>query len=173
MNYGVSSMLHIGLGIYQACFNIVLLIPISMFYRKSLGIGTIVNMFLLGYVVQFFMSMFNYVNIKPEIFYSNILMQGVLLVEGFVVSTFGASLYMECDNGIGPYDALGQLIELKTKIPFKYARIGIDFCSAIIGFVSGQIVGVTTIGIATMLFVFGTGPIVTFFREKIMCKIVA
>ena len=31
MNYGVSQVLGVGLGIYQACFNLILLIPIAVF----------------------------------------------------------------------------------------------------------------------------------------------
>lgn len=58
MNYGVSQMLGIGLGTYQAGVNIVLLLPLVIFYRQALGIGTLINMFLLGYFVEFFMYIF-------------------------------------------------------------------------------------------------------------------
>ena len=68
MNYGVSQVLGVGLGIYQACFNLILLIPIAVFYRRALGIWTLINMFLLGYFVEIFMQIFASFQLVPAVF---------------------------------------------------------------------------------------------------------
>lgn len=164
MNLGVSSVLHVGLGIYQSVFNILLCIPIYLMFKKALGIGSLVNMFLFGYFVQFFMYLWGVFGITPALFEA-IVIKAVLLFVGFMVTNFGASLYMACDNGVGPYDALGPLIEAKTNIPFRYARIITDFCCAAIGFIAGNIAGVTTIGVATIVVVLFTGPVISFYRS--------
>lgn len=167
MNYGVSQMLGIGLGTYQAGVNIVLLIPLVIFYRRALGIGTLINMFLLGYFVEFFMYVFAGLQIVPAMF-DQFMGQLILFAIGFVICNFGAALYMECQCGMGVYDCYGPFIEEKTHLPFQYARIMTDFICALIGFMAGQVANVTTIGIATVIFVIGTGPLVHFFRSKMM-----
>lgn len=171
MNYGVSQMLGIGLGTYQAGVNIVLLLPLVIFYRQALGIGTLINMFLLSYFVEFFMYIFAGFQIVPAVF-DQFMAQLILFVIGFVICNFGAALYMECQCGMGVYDCYGPFIEEKTHLPFQYARIVTDFICALIGFMAGQIAHVTTIGIATVIFVVATGPLVHFFRRKIMCQFI-
>ena len=53
MNLGVSSHLPISLGTYQLLINIVLFAIIFVFDRRSFGIGAIINMVLLGYMIEF------------------------------------------------------------------------------------------------------------------------
>ena len=64
------------------------------------------------------------------------------------------------------------IIEDKTdgKIPFKYARIMTDLVCGITGLVTGMIGNITTAGLATLFIVFGTGPIVDWYRKNITCK---
>ncbi|MBM6880035.1 hypothetical protein H6A09_05105 [[Clostridium] spiroforme] len=167
MNYGVSQVLGVGLGIYQACFNLILLIPIAVFYRRALGVGTLINMFLLGYFVEIFMQIFALFQLVPAVF-DTLIIKLILLAIGFVICNFGAALYMECQCGMGIYDCYAPFIEDKTHIPFQYARIATDFICAMIGFIAGQQAHVTTIGVATVIFVMGTGPMVQLFRSRIM-----
>ncbi len=56
MNLGVSSYLPIGYGTYQMLFNLLLFIPVFILDRKSFGIGALINMLLLGYIVDAFGS---------------------------------------------------------------------------------------------------------------------
>lgn len=167
MNYGVSQVLGVGLGLYQACFNLILLIPIAVFYRRALGVGTLINMFLLGYFVEIFMQIFALFQLVPAVF-DTLIIKLILLAIGFVICNFGAALYMECQCGMGVYDCYAPFIEDKTHIPFQHARIATDFICAMIGFIAGQQAHVTTIGVATVIFVMGTGPMVQLFRSRIM-----
>lgn len=167
MNYGVSQVLGVGLGIDQACFNLILLIPIAVFYRRALGVGTLINMFLLGYFVEIFMQIFALFQLVPAVF-DTLIIKLILLAIGFVICNFGAALYMECQCGMGVYDCYAPFIEDKTHIPFQHARIATDFICAMIGFIAGQQAHVTTIGVATVIFVMGTGPMVQLFRSRIM-----
>lgn len=167
MNYGVSQVLGVGLGLYQACFNLILLIPITVFYRRALGVGTLISMFLLGYFVEIFMQIFASFQLVPAVF-DTLIIKLILLAIGFVICNFGAALYMECQCGMGVYDCYAPFIEDKIHIPFRYARIATDFICAMIGFIAGQQAHVTTIGVATVIFVMGTGPMVQLFRSRIM-----
>ena len=78
---------------------------------------------------------------------------------------FGVALYMFCDLGSAPYDRLGVIIENYShgKIKFKWARVCLDIFSTVVGFLTGSVIGIGTVIIA-----FFTGPIVRFFREKVI-----
>lgn len=93
----------------------------------------------------------------------------VLLLSGVLISCFVNSAYMCSNLGMGPYDVIGWLIEKKThkKIQFRYARIGWDFCAVVIGFTLGSIVG-----LGTLIMAFFTGPLITFFSNKINIPII-
>lgn len=91
-----------------------------------------------------------------------------ILLAGIVVVCFGIALYMFCDLGAAPYDRLSVIIENYShgKIPFRWARICLDVISTAVGLATGSVVGIGTVIIA-----FFTGPIVSFFREKIIANV--
>ena len=49
LNLGVSSKLGLSFGVWQAIFNIILLALVALVDRSKLGLGTIGNMFLVGF----------------------------------------------------------------------------------------------------------------------------
>ena len=165
MNLGVSSKLGMSYGTYQMIFNIVLFIPVFILDRKSFGVGALVNMLVLGYFVEFFMFAFGAVGITIEGLAGNLLIQIPILTLGVFVVCFGVALYMFCDLGSALYDRLGVIIENYShgKIKFKWARVCLDIFSTVVGFLTGSVIGIGTVIIA-----FFTGPIVSFFREKVI-----
>ena len=52
LNLGVSSRLHLSFGAWQAIFNILLLAVVLATNRSKLGLGTIGNMFLVGFAAD-------------------------------------------------------------------------------------------------------------------------
>ncbi|MBM6930832.1 hypothetical protein H5999_07180 [[Clostridium] spiroforme] len=124
-------------------------------------------MFLLGYFVEMFMKVFAAIDVVPAVF-DQFAVKLTLFVIGFIICNFGAAMYIECQSGIGVYDCYGPFIEEKTHLPFQYARIITDFICAAVGFVAGQAARVTTIGLATVIFVIGTGPLMQLFRSRII-----
>lgn len=169
MNLGVSGILGLGLGIYQMLFNIVLFIPVFILDRKSFGIGALINMLVMGYFIQFWMLLFSVMGITIEGFAENLAARILLLMAGILVACYGVGLYMFCDLGAAPYDRLGVVIETYShgKIKFRWARVTMDLISIAIGFLTGSVVGVGTVVMA-----FFTGPIVTFFRERLISPMV-
>ncbi len=168
MNLGVSSRLGIGLGLYQVIFNTILFIPVFILDRKSFGIGALVNMFGLGYFIEFYMFLFSAGGITIEGLSGVMTARIPLLAAGVLVVCFGIALYMLCDLGAAPYDRLGVVIETYShkKIKFKWARIAMDLISIFVGIVTGSVIGVGTVVVA-----FFTGPIVSFFREQVIMPV--
>ena len=54
LNQTISTRLGISIGNWQALFNTVLLIFVIIFGGRNLGFGTLANMFLVGYSIDFF-----------------------------------------------------------------------------------------------------------------------
>ena len=54
MTIGTSTYLGISLGMFQMIFNALLYIPILYFNRKAFGFGAAINLFLMGYIIEFF-----------------------------------------------------------------------------------------------------------------------
>jgi uncharacterized membrane protein YczE len=76
---------------------------------------------------------------------------------------------MDTNLGVAPYDGVAPLIDLKTnhRLPFQYARILTDAICVGTGFTCDYLAQVTTSGAATLFVMFGTGPFVHFFSQKV------
>lgn len=168
MNLGVSSHLPVSFAVYQMIFNVVLFIPVFILDRKSFGVGALINMLLLGYFVEFFMFLFAAVGITIEGMAGNMAMRVPALVVGILVLCFGVALYMACDLGAAPYDRLSVIVETYShgKIKYKWARVGQDVISAVVGLMTGSVVSIGTVIVALF-----TGPIVSFFRDTAVARI--
>ena len=165
MNLGVSSKLGMSYGTYQMILNIILFIPVFILDRKSFGVGALVNMLVLGYFVEFFVFLFGIAGVTIEGLVGNLIARIPVLIIGVFVVCFGIALYMFCELGSAPYDRIGVIIESYShgKIKFKWARVCLDIIATAIGFVTGSVVGIGTVIIA-----FFTGPVVSFFKDKVI-----
>lgn len=162
MQLGFSKVFNASYGTCVIIFNLITIVPIFIIARRYIQFGTLVNMFLLGPIVDGWYAIM--LLIYPDLGYISFTARVVCMVLGVVICCYGASMYMVTNLGMGPYDAIGWIIEevSKKKIPFKYARIGIDSAATITGFICGSIVGAGTLTMAL-----GTGPLITFFSDNI------
>ena len=162
MQLGFSKYFEMSYGTCVIIFNLIAIVPIFIIDRSYIQFGTLVNMFLLGPIVDGWYALT--LLIYPDIGYISFATRVALLIIGVIVCCYGCSMYMITNLGMGPYDALGWIIEKvsKKKIPFKYARIGIDTVATTTGFIFGSIVGA-----GTLIMALGTGPLITFFNDSI------
>lgn len=162
MQLGFSKLFNVSYGTCVIVFNLIAIIPIFIIDRSYIQIGTLVNMFMFGLIVDVWyviMAM-----IYPDLGYLTLLPRIICLVIGVVLCCFGGSMYMTTNLGMGPYDAIGWIIEkvTKKKVPFKYARMALDGTATVVGFLLGSIVG-----LGTLMMALGTGPLIVFFTENI------
>ncbi|MDO5411112.1 MAG: hypothetical protein Q4F21_11795 [Lachnospiraceae bacterium] len=165
INLGISETAGILYGTSTILFNIVLLIPIFFWYRKGIGIGMFVNMTALGYISDFCVYMWGKIGLTKTIMADMMFLRFVFLIAGILIFCLGIAFYMEADLGVAPYDALGQMVEMwtKGKVKFSAARVVMDVVCVTAGFCLGS-----TVGIATLVTAFFTGPVVTFYRRKLV-----
>jgi uncharacterized membrane protein YczE len=166
---GIEKLIPIDFGTLYVIVNACLLLFALVFDKHYINIATMVNLFLLGYVVDF--SHNTLLAIFPE---ASIIVRIVCFVFGFVVLCFASSLYMTADLGVSTYDAIALILTNKWKLgKFKYIRIATDLVCVILGAVlfilgKGEFKDIPTfIGVGTILTAFFMGPLIDFFNRKI------
>ena len=141
-------------GTFYMLFNLLMLVAIFFVDRSKIGLGTFINIFLLGYVVDFSSWLWNRVP-----FTETILTRAVLLGAGVLLLCLSSSLYYVGDLGVSTYDAVALCISEKKKWKFFIVRVVCDLTVALSGFALGAV-----LGIGTVVTAFGMGPMISFFN---------
>lgn len=161
MNVSISAKIGWSLGNWQILLNILMFIPVIIWGRKQIGIGTVFNMVLVGYTVDFCMWIWSRVGLARYLEHTAVnIVAMILMVALFIIS---AATYMAADLGTAPYDALSMIISEKIpKVSFTIVRLIWDLIVVVIGFAfSGRV------GIVTILMVLFLGKTVEFIHEKV------
>ena len=137
-------------GILTGIVVLVLWIPL----KERIGIGTILNVILIGLVVDLTLWL------MPDTI-ELLWLRWAFMLGGTVVIAFGSGLYIGAGLGPGPRDGLMMGLQRKG-INVGIARIGIEVSVLIIGWLMGG-----TVGIGTVVFAFGVGPLVAVFLPKL------
>lgn len=153
---GISNKLtFIDFGTLYMIINLLMLAIIFLLNKHHIGISTFVNIFLLGYVVQFSDDMVaGVVGESPAL-----PVRIFLLTAGLVILCFASAMYFTADLGVSTYDAVALILTERRLGKFRYLRITTDLICVIIGFALGAIVGVGTVVTA-----FFMGPLIDFFN---------
>ncbi|MBO5292964.1 MAG: hypothetical protein J6B10_07285 [Lachnospiraceae bacterium] len=166
---GLDQLLPIPFGTLSVLLNVVLLSFSLLVDRHNIGIATFLNLFLLGYIIQFTYEFLQTVLPDPSM-----PVRFLCLAVGLVLLCFSSSLYMTADLGVSTYDAVAIVMANKWKLaPFRFCRIATDLVCVIAGvgiFLAGggTVAKVPTIaGIGTILTAFCMGPLIEVFNEKI------
>ena len=94
VNTGISNKLGIGLGVYQLAVNLVIFIFILWLDRKQIGIGTILNMVLVGFEIQWFTTLYH----QLFGYRTTFLIVAADMLIGLILFTLGAAPYGCCGN---------------------------------------------------------------------------
>ncbi len=162
-NIALGEKFGLSLGVYQLLVNLIILVLIFIFGRKYIGVGTLINVVLAGFFIDFYTEIFTNLNWVAE----TIVMQGIFLIIGILLFSFGASLYMGAELGNAPYDAIAPVIVDKTNAPYRVVRVIQDVTFSVVAFIFGG-----PIGIGTFISAFLTGPFISFFDKKITHPVV-
>lgn len=165
---GMDQLIPIEFGTLYVIVNICLLLFALIFNRHYIGIATFVNLFLLGYVVQFTYDILQIFFVDPSMS-----IRIMSFIFGFLLLCFSSSIYMTADLGVSTYDAVAIIMSNTWKLgKFKYIRICTDVVCVIAGIVlfvigGGALTKIPTfVGIGTILTAFFMGPLIDFFNCK-------
>ena len=152
---GIDKALKLGYGTTFVIVNALFLVLMLVLARKMLNVGTLVNMFFLGYIIDFSYSMCMKITSSPSFF-----VRVVYFIVSILLITFSSAVIYTADMGVSTYDWIAlKTAEVQKKVSFKWCRVGTDLVCVIVGFIFSIIPGIGTIVTAFLL-----GPLVSFFR---------
>ena len=156
MNVNVANTLGLTLGNWQFALNLVMFIIVILITGiRQIGPGSVANMILVGYTVDFTRWIIGMV--FPEGFFMGSVARPVTFILGLAGFLISAAVYMNSRMGLSPYDGLGKIIcDAFKKIPFFIVRIVYDLLAVLIGFLLGGKLDIGTILMALFL-----GPAIT------------
>lgn len=122
------------------------IIVISFFLKIYPGLGTLLNMFFIG----FFINIYESINLIPQP--SNIWLRVFLVLVAQIIFNYGIYFYISCGIGAGPRDGLMVGLVKKTGKSVTIIKTTLEATVFIIGFLLGG-----TIGIGTVIVTFSGG----------------
>lgn len=122
--------------------------------RERIGVGTIANAVVIGLVLDGALLVF------PETL-ENLVLRWVGLLAGVVIVAVGSGFYIGAGLGPGPRDGLMTGLA-RRGISIAWARAGIEITALVVGWILGG-----TVGVGTVIFAFGMGPLVQFFLRRL------
>lgn len=165
MNLSLSECVGMPYPVFQILFNLAAFVIQLIWGRELIGVGTIVNAFFLGYIVDFFYHVLLMIPTSFEAFWQNV----IIVFVGVIICSFGLSLYQTSDVGVAPYDALSLITKKKLHgIPYFWHRMFDDALAAVISLIA---TGFTNIGLGSLVSAFGLGPFIHFFNSHFSEKL--
>jgi uncharacterized membrane protein YczE len=152
LHQGLADVTGLSFGIVVVLVGLVVLltwIPL----RQRAGIGTIINTLTVGFIVN------GMLDVLPEV--HNLAVRWAMLLGGIVITSFGMALYIGAGLGPGPRDGLMTALAARGH-PLWIVRTIIELLALGVGFALGG-----DVGIGTVLFAFGIGPIGHWFLARL------
>ena len=144
--------------------NILLFIPVLLWGRDQIGLGTVFMMVLLGYTVD--ASLWALDGMGFSALMTNMPLRIALMLVGLAIFCFSAATYMSTGLGTSPCDAVSVILAHKLpKLPFKLVRFLYDLVTLLIGVLFGG-----KLRIVTVLTVIFLGVTIEFVAKKVFKK---
>lgn len=159
MNSSIASYLKTDLGPVMLAVNIVLFIPELIAGRSQIGIGTIANMTLIGFISDF-CTMLEDKFLQPSLFTEQPY-RVIVFASSLALFLAAAALYMNAGLGQAPYDAVPSIISSRTGLPFFIVRMVWDFSAIAIGLIAGG-----RLPAGTVILAFTLGPAVSWIGRR-------
>lgn len=148
MTMGMSMNLGIPFGTMQLLFNIVMMLIVIRFDASRIGLGTLANMTVVGYVAEFFMYV---IDQFPALQTLSLTARIIIFVPALALFLLAASTYMCVDMGVAPYDAIPQIIAKRKGWSFRVVRTAWDFVMMVGGALLGATAGPVSVGITLFI----------------------
>ncbi len=144
LHQGLAELTGLSFGTIVVILGVIILvvwIPLG----QRFGIGTVINTLTVGFIIDGFLGVIG----APD----DLLLRWVMLLAGIVVLALGMGMYIGAGLGPGPRDGLMTGISAKG-FPLWLVRTLLELAALVAGWILGG-----DVGIGTVLFAFGIGPI--------------
>ncbi len=152
MNLALSRRIGWSFGNLQLVMN-VLLLAIILFWKeyRKIGIGSVANMVIIGYVADFSTWVINGIHPLAN---ETIAVKLLVFVPTMLMFLVAVAFYMVVELGLAPYDAVPMIISEKSGWRFSIVRMAWDIAGIIIAIILGG-----TVGLVTLITGFCLGPL--------------
>ncbi len=164
MNLNIASTLGWGLGNTEVLVYGLMLVFTFIFGAQMIGFGTLANMILIGYVVDLCRWIWRNIGFAAFIYQSSTPLKILIFAITLICFVFVASVYINAQMGVAPYDAMPQIISgWIPKIPFFVIRILFDLAAVLIGVIAGKINpdGIQGSAIGSIIMSLMLGPVIS------------
>lgn len=159
---GISNSSKIDFRYIYPIVNAVILILIFFLNRPMIGMGTLINLLVIGPVADYSQMFISNLYTNPSLAKSI----GLLIFANLLMA-FNVSLYANVDIGVSAYDSLFITINKKNpKLSLGLSRIITDGVSILMGYL-----GKAPLGLGTVINLLLMGPLVEFFTKTSTKKI--
>ncbi|WMC93906.1 YczE/YyaS/YitT family protein [Kineothrix sp. MB12-C1] len=154
---GIQELTGISFGLLYMIINGLMLLVVFLVQRKYIGIATVLNITLLGYVVEW-----TYGWLQRQYPVESISSKIIFLCLGLLLLCIASSLYFTADLGVSTYDSIALYLSEKKVARFSICRIGTDLFCVITGGLLGA-----PVGVGTVITAFCMGPLIQFFNKHL------
>lgn len=148
LHQGIARLVNMQIG----TVTILVGVPIMLAWlplRQRVGVGTVLNILMIGTVTNIVLGMLPHVD--------DLLLRATLMLSGVALMGFGTGVYLSSHMGAGPRDGLMIGLAERTGWSVRLVRTIIELTVLLTGVLLGG-----TIGLGTLVFAFGIGPVVQF-----------
>lgn len=150
LHQGVAEQLGVSFGVANLLVSLAVLVLVWAL-RAHIGVGTVLNAALTGTFVILLTS----VDAVAALSNQPLGVRIGLVVAGLALLGSGTGIYIAASLGAGPRDSLMLVTALRLRIRIGLARTVVEVTVLLAGFVLGG-----TVGIGTLVFAVGIGPVV-------------
>ena len=163
---GLDAVIPIRFGTLYVIVNLILLLFALVFDRRKIGLATLINLFLLGYIAEFSQSCCR--SVFPDMSAAGRL---ALLAAAVVIMCLASAFYFTADLGVSTYDAVSLIwSEKQSRLRFRICRIVCDLVCVLGGTLlclAGGVKVSGVVGVGTVITAFFMGPLIEFFNRRV------
>lgn len=138
MNLNISHVIGLSLGPTEVITYGIMFIFVIFFGAHMIGFGTLANMILIGFVVDFCRMIWSNIGLADFISNGGFAVKLPFFAGALLCFVIVAAIYMNAQMGVAPYDALPVIIgNALPKVPFFIVRQLFDFSAVGIGVLFG------------------------------------
>lgn len=141
---GLAKTLGITIGTASISTGFVIIILV-LFLGETLGLGSILNMFFVG----FFVDIINGFHIIPQA--QSTVMGYMMMLISLIFMAFASYFYISGGFGAGPRDSLMVSLSRKTGKSIGLCRIFLEFIATVLGYFLGGMVGFGTLAFVILI----------------------
>lgn len=138
---GLHNLMHVPQGTANIFANAFFLLVLIIVARRYIGVGTVICTFLLGVYVNLASGVISPLTLLTIPFVYKIFVSAL----GVLLMGVGLGIYVAVDFGLGPLEALVDIIYRLAKIKYKTAKIIFDALLGVLGIIFGGKIGVGTV----------------------------